>query len=195
MTGGGDQPDLLSDLTDLDFARHLLAEMHDDLYGKISRYRMLTDFSRDLGPNGTMIFGGQAAHFAWIEARSSFVHGNFAATILLCQGLVEHLLAAWLHGGLLIDDIPNRISFRETLRRCRERDVISDLDVTDLQRLMGLRNPLSHFRHVDDAGNLDRRSLDTGQQAADVVRHDAIFAIGLAVRMLAKPAFRLGPTA
>ena len=27
MTGGGDQPDLLSDLTDLDFARHLLAEM------------------------------------------------------------------------------------------------------------------------------------------------------------------------
>ena len=34
-----------------------------------------------------------------------------------------------------------------------------------------------------------------GQQAADVVRHDAIFAIGLAVRMLAKPAFRLGPTA
>jgi len=100
-----------------------------------------------------------------------------------------------LHGGLLIDDIPNRISFRETLRRCRERDVISDLDVTDLQRLMGLRNPLSHFRHVDDAGNLDRRSLDTGQQAADVVRHDAIFAIGLAVRMLAKPAFRLGPTA
>ena len=195
MTGGGDQPDLLSDLTDLDSARHLLAEMHDDLHGKVSRYRMLTDLSRDLGPNGTMIFGGQAAHFAWIEARSSYVHGNFAATILLCQGLVEHLLAAYLHAGLLIDDIPDRIPFRETLRRCRERDVISNLDVTDLQKLMGLRNPLSHFRHVDDAGNLDRRSLDTGQQAADVVRHDAIFAIGLAVRMLAKPAFRLGPTA
>lgn len=95
MTGGGDQPDLLSDLTDLDFARHLLAEMHDDLHGKVSRYRMLTDLSRDLGPNGTMTFGGQAAHFVWIEARSSFVHGNFAATIQLCQGLVEHLLAAF----------------------------------------------------------------------------------------------------
>ncbi|WP_323717124.1 hypothetical protein [Paracoccus aminovorans] len=48
MTDGGDQPDLLSDLTDLDFARHLLVEAHNDLHGKVSRFRMLTDFSRDL---------------------------------------------------------------------------------------------------------------------------------------------------
>lgn len=179
----------------LNFARLLLAEMHDDLRGKVARYRMLSDFSCDLGPNGTMIFGGHAAHNAWIEARSSFVHGNFCATVLLCQGLVEHLLAAYLHAGLLIDDIPDRIPFRETLRRCRERDVISDQDVTDLQRLMDLRNPLSHFRHVDDASNLDRRWIDTSQHAADLIRHDTIFAIGLAVRMLSKPAFRLGSTA
>lgn len=194
MTGGNDQPDLLTDLTDLDFARLLLAELHDDLHGKVSRFRMLTDFSREIGPNGTMIFGGQAAHHAWIEARSSFVHGNFVATVLLCQGLVEHLLAAYLHAGLLIDDIPNRIPFRETLRRCREGNVIDDQDVADLQKLMALRNPLSHFRHVDDPGNLDRRSLDDRQHGADLIQHDAVFAIGLAVRMLAKPAFRLGET-
>lgn len=190
--GASDQPDLLSDLSDLDFVRDLLAEMHDDLPGKVSRFRMLTDVGREMGPNGTMIFGGHAAHYAWVEARSSFVHGNFAATVLLCQGLVEHLLAAYLHAGLMIDDIPERIPFRETLRRCRERDVISDEDVTDLQKLMDLRNPLSHFRHVHDATNLDRRSIDTGQHAMDLMRHDAIFAVGLAVRMLANRAFRLG---
>lgn len=189
---GSDQPDLLSDVSDLDFVLHLLAEMHDDLPGKVSRFRMLTDVGREMGPNGTMIFGGHAAHYAWVEARSSFVHGNFAATVLLCQGLVEHLLAAYLHAGLMIDDIPERIPFRETLRRCSDQDVISDQDVADLQKLMDLRNPLSHFRHVHDASNLDRRSIDTGQHAMDLIRHDAIFAIGLAVRMLAKPAFRLG---
>jgi hypothetical protein len=108
------------------------------------------------------------------------------------QGLVEHLLAAYLHAGLMIDDIPERIPFRDTLRRCRERDVISDQDVADLQKLMDLRNPLSHFRHVHDASNLDRRSIDTGQHAMDLMRHDAVFAIGLAVQMLAKPGFRLG---
>lgn len=190
--GGGDQSDLLSDLSAIDFARHLLAEMHDDLPEKVSRFRMLTDFDREMGSDGTMIFGGWAASYAWMEARSSFVHGNFAATVLLCQGLVEHLLAAYLHAGLMMDDIPERMPFRDTLRRCRERNVISDQDVADLQKLMDLRNPLSHFRHVHDASNLDRRSIDTGQHAMDLLRHDAVFAIGLAVRMLAKPAFRLG---
>lgn len=192
MIDRSDQPDLLSDLSDLDFARHLLAEMHDDLHGKVSRFRMLTDFNRGLGPNGTMIPGGHAAYHAWIEARSSFVHGNFIATILLCQGLAEQLLAAHLHADLLIDDIPDRIPFRETLRRCREQDVISSQDAVDLQKLMELRNPLSHFRHVHDASNLDRRSIDAGQHVTDLMRHDAVFAIGIAVKMLGKPAFRLG---
>jgi hypothetical protein len=96
---------------------------------------MLTGLGRDMGRHGTMIFGGHAAHHAWIEARASFVHGNFAATVFLCQGLVEHLLAAYL---------------------------------------------------------LDRRSIDSDEIAEDLMRRDAIFAISLTVRMLAKPAFRLG---
>lgn len=186
-----DQPDLLSDLSDLDFVRHLLADLHDDLPGKVGRFRMLTELGRQMGRSGTMIFGGHAAYDAWVEARSSFVHGNYVATILLCQGLVEHLLAAYLHAGLL-DDIPDRIQFAETFRRCREREVISDEDVTDLRRMMALRNPLSHFRHVDDGRNLDRRSIDESKSADDLLRHDAIFSISLAVRMLSRPAFRFG---
>lgn len=189
---GGDQPDLLSDLSDLDFVRHLLADLHDDLREKVGRFRMLTDLGTEMGRSGTMIFGGHAAYHAWVEARSSFVHGNFVATVLLCQGLVENLLAAYLHAGLLIDDVPERIKFADTLRRCREREVISDADVADLRRMMDLRNPLSHFRHVHDAGHLDRRSVDERTSATDLLRHDAIFAIGVAVRILAKPAFRLG---
>ncbi len=190
--GGGDQPDLLSDLSDLDFVRHLLADLHDDLPEKVGRFRMLTDLGSKMGRSGTMIFGGHAAYLAWVEARSSFVHGNFVATILLCQGLVEHLLAAYLHAGLLIDDVPERIKFADTLRRCRERDVISDDDVADLRRMIDLRNPLSHFRHVHDGGHLDRRSMDERTSAAELLRPDAIFAISIAVRILAKPAFRLG---
>lgn len=189
---GDDQLDLLSDLSDLDFVRHLLADLHDDLPEKVGRIRMLTDLGGQLGASGTMIFGGHAAYHAWIEARSSFVHGNFVATILLCQGLVEHLLAAYLHAGLMIDDLPERIKFADTLRRCRERDVISDEDVADLRRMMELRNPLSHFRNVDDGSNLDRRSIDASTSADDLLRRDAIFSIGVAVRMLARPAFRLG---
>jgi len=153
---------------------------------------MLADLGGQMGRSGTMIFGGYAAYHAWVEARASFVHGNFVATILLCQGLAEHLLAAYLHAGVLVDNIPERIQFADTLRRCRERDVISDQDVTNLRRMMDLRNPLSHFRHVDDGSNLDRRSIDTGVSAEELLRRDAIFSICLVVTILAKPAFRLG---
>jgi hypothetical protein len=187
-----DQPDLLSDLSDLDLVRYLLADLHDGLDGKVSRLHLLADLSGTMGQRGTMIFGGPAAYLAWVEARDCFVHGNFVATILLCQGLVEQLLAAYLHAGLLVGDIPGRVQFRETLRRCREHDVISDDDVKDLERLMGLRNPLSHFRHVDDASNLERRSIDGGEHPDELIRRDANFAISLAARVLAKPAFRLG---
>lgn len=193
MTSAGeDQRDLFSDVSDLDLVRNLLADFHDDLLGKISRFRMLTDLGRDMGGHGTMIFGGHVAYYAWVEARSSFVHGNFAATILLCQGLVEHLLADFLHCGLLVDDLPDRISFRDTLRRCRERNIVSEQDVADLSRLMELRNPLSHFRHIHDGGSLERRSIESAGGASDLMRKDATFAIGLAVRMLGKPPFRLG---
>lgn len=192
MVTHGDQTDLLSDLSDMDFVRHLLADLHDNLPEKVSRFRMLTDLGGQMGPSGTMIFGGHAAYHAWIEARSSFLHGNFVATILLCQGLAEHLLAHYLYAGLLVDKIPDRIQFADTLRRCRERNVISDQNVADLRRMMDLRNPLSHFRHVDDSSNLDRRTIDSGVSADDLLRRDAIFSIGLVVSVLTKPAFRLG---
>lgn len=58
-----------------------------------------------------MIFGGSPAWHAWVEARSSFVHGNFVATVLLCQGLMKQLLAAYLHARLLIEDLPEKIKF------------------------------------------------------------------------------------
>ena len=86
MTAGSDQTDLLSDLTDLDFVRHLLAEMHDDFHGQVSRFRMLTDIGREMEPNGTMIFGGYAAQRAWVEARSSFVHGNLSPLFSFARG-------------------------------------------------------------------------------------------------------------
>lgn len=188
----GLQLDILSPLTDLDLSRLLLADLHNDLPGMVARYRQLADFSSSLGSSGSMIAGGETSLTHWIEARSSFVHGNFAATVLLAQGLAEHLLAAYLGIELIAEILPERISFQETLRRCRSRDIITEGDEADLRRLMDLRNPLSHFRSIDDPANLTRRALDTMLSADEHLRRDATFAISMAVRLLALPAFRLG---
>lgn len=186
------QADLLSPVSDLGFTRFLLADMHDDLVGKVSRFRQLSDLSMALGSNGTMLPGGETTYAAWTEARTSYVHGNFMATVLLAQGLAEHLLAAHLSIGLNAEELPERISFQETLKRCRARDVITEKDAADLRHLMNMRNPLSHFRSVDDPSNLSRRAISDQLSADEHLRRDATFAIGMAVRLLALDAFRLG---
>ncbi len=42
-----------------------------------------------------------SAYSAWMEARSSFVNGNYIATVMLCQGLAEQMLASHLTLSLM----------------------------------------------------------------------------------------------
>src|SRR3954447_22245814 len=110
-----EQADLLSPLSDLQLVQLLLADLHDDLSGKVARFRQLSDLSTALGFYGTMLPGGETTLAAWTEARTSFVHGNYAATVMLCQALAEHMLAAHLSMGLEDQGFSKRISFSDTL--------------------------------------------------------------------------------
>jgi hypothetical protein len=188
---GETQTDLLSEIDDLHLARILIADLHDDLQGKVSRFRQLSDLSAALGQYGTMLPGGETAYAAWLEARASFVHGNYIATVMLCQGLAEHMLAAQLTLGLQGEKLPKRVTFTKTLELCIERGVVTTELAKDLERLMELRNPLSHFRDIDDPSNLSRRTLTTREPAQAHLFSDASFAIGTAVRLLALPHFRI----
>ena len=193
----GAQTDLFSEVDDLGFVRILLAELHDDLVGKVSRFRQLNDLSATLGQYGTMLPGGETAVAAWTEARASYVHGNYMATIMLCQGLAEHILAAQLSLGLNEIELPNRIKFQKTLELCLGDKLIGKDDAVELERLMELRNPLSHFRGINDPSNLSRRvlnSVGSPQGYISAERHlfnDASFAIGVIVRLLSLPLFRV----
>ncbi|WP_223568810.1 hypothetical protein [Agrobacterium tumefaciens] len=187
-----EQSDLFSPINDLRLVQFLLADLHDDLPEKIARFRQITDLSKALGSNGTMLTGGETTYAAWTEARTSFIHGNFVATVMLCQGLAEHILASNLELGIFGEKLPDRITFQETMRRSLLRDIITEQDAVDLRKLMNLRNPLSHYRNIDDPSNLTRRVLDTTVPASAHLRADASFAISMAIRLLALPIFRLG---
>jgi hypothetical protein len=187
-----DQGDMLSDLGELHVVQMLLSDFHQDLKGRVSRFRQLADLSTAIGSNGTMITGGEVAYMAWAEARSSFVNGNFVATVLLCQAMAEQVLASYLDMRLDTDGLPRRIAFRDTLSRCEAKGIMSANDAGDFQKLADLRNPLSHHRHVDDPTNLTRRVINDQIAGEEHLRRDATFAIGMAVRLLALPSFRLG---
>ncbi|MFM0477373.1 hypothetical protein [Paraburkholderia strydomiana] len=186
------QSELLSTVKDVDACRILLADLHDDLAGKVARFRQLADLSTALGSVGTMMPGGETTLAAWTEARSSFVHGNDVATVMLCQGLAEHMLAAHLTLGLDAEELPSRVLFNDTLQRCVARDVITQRDADDLRRLMNLRDPLTHYRSISDPSNLSRRVVDSMIPAETHLLSDATFAMSMAIRLLALPAFRLG---
>ena len=186
------QSELLSGVKDVDVFRILIADLHDDLDGKVARFHQLADLSTALGSMGTMLPGGETVLAAWTEARSSFVHGNYMATVLLCQVLAEHILAAHLTLGLDGERLPDRVSFNDTLNRCVTRGVIAPQDSDDLRRLMSMRNPLTHFRSIDDPSNLSRRVVDTRLPAETHLLADATFALGMAIRLLSLPVFRLG---
>jgi hypothetical protein len=186
-----EQLDLPSEATDVGLTRYLLADLHDDLQGRIARLRQLSDLSMTLGPGGTMIFGGETAYAAWTEARASFIQGNYIATVLLCQVLAEHLLAAFVETGLQGEKLPKKVTFRHVLDRCLARRIVGPDDAKDLAKLLELRNPLTHYRDINDPTNLSRRAVDSQVRAEYHLLGDATFAINVAIRLLSLPSFRL----
>ena len=181
--------DLFSSPPDLELARDLISLLHRELPGMVGRYRYLRDISVTLGSHGTMLFG-MASGAALGEARSSFVNGNYVATILLCQSIAEHALAGALHMGT--DAFPSKITFGETLERCEAQGLIRTTDVKNFKKLANLRNPLSHYRSGSDPAELMRRSMAVGETADELLRRDAHFAIALIIELLSGAPFRVG---
>jgi hypothetical protein len=179
--------------------RALLADLHDDLEGRVERLRLLLAIESDFGGGrGLLLPGGTPAQFAYLETRQAFVAGNFLSVILLSQCMLENVLAAQIgletlsreiKGGSPIE-LRTRPTFRETIAACRRANILDNKDEVDLARLSDLRNALTHFRDVNDKSHLDRRALSQRRPAADVCEEDARFAIVLFVRMLAKDEFR-----
>src|SRR5690606_29783908 len=177
--------------------------MADDLPFRIHRFRTLIALDADLGGSGVMLPGGPTAYMAYVEARSSFVAGNFAATILLSQTLIENLLG----GHLILDDVSREVrkrtprtskplgarpQIRPMLDHALEAGVLDAMDVENIERLMALRNPLVHFRNVNDPDNLTRKAMESGVHPDQIMYEDARFAISTLIAVVGKAQFAIG---
>jgi hypothetical protein len=180
--------------------RTLLADLHDDLPARTERLRHLWALESGFGQGRLMIPGGHASSGAYIELRHAFVCGNFLSAILLSQCLLENILAANVNldrssaeiHGRTFETLPERPNYNLTLEACERLGLLSAVEVRELMKLSRLRNAVAHFRSLDHETNLERRSLDQRRSAARLVYEDARFAIGLVVRVLAKPEFVIG---
>lgn len=195
---------MLEDLPpDRDIAQSLLDELASDLPYRINRHRMLLAFDADLGGSGVMLPGGEATYRAYLEARAAFVAGNFLTTVVLSQGLIENLLGGHLilddvfreihaHAGRASKPLGERPRLEHLLAHASEAGVLTAKDLENINRLVSLRNPLLHFRGIDDPANLTRRAMDSGVCSEEIMFNDARFAISTIISIVRKSQFVIG---
>lgn len=179
--------------------RTLIADLHDGLEERVGRLRLLMAMEYDFGAGrGLLLPGGTPAQFAYQEVRQAFVVGNFLSVVLLCQCVLENVLAAHLGLEALSVEIKGteqrplkeRPQFSQTIAVGRAAGLLDEADEQDLLRLAGLRNALAHFRSVHDESHMDRRSISERRSPDALFEEDARFAMLVFLRVLAKPQFR-----
>ena len=188
--------------SDAEAAQILLGDLAADFPDRVFRMKTLLSLDADFGGSGVMLPGGEASYRAYIEARSSFVAGNFVSTILLSQGLLENLLG----GQLIVDDVSREVQgkvartsrafgdrpqFKQLIDHAIEAGILTNGDVRDIERLVNMRNPLIHFRDVNDPQNLTRRAMQAGKHADQIMFEDARFAIGTIIGVVGKSQFAI----
>lgn len=186
------QGNLWSDLDEVSATQMLLRDMHDDLPERVGRLLQLADLSKTLGRQGTLLYGGYAALALWQEIRSSFVHGNFAATVALGQALAEQTLGALLHVAYPDEERSPRISFKQSVELSKAREIVDEELALALLALPSIRNPMMHFRSIDDPNSLAARSIETLTPAEVHLQADALMTLTVAIRLLSLAEFRVG---
>lgn len=116
----------------------------DDLHGKVTRFHYLTDLGEEMGARARCCLAVRLPiSHGWKRDRRSFT-GTLSQPFCCAKVLLKIFWPPFLHGGLM-DELRSRIQFDETLRRCREKSLLTDEDIIKLKKLVGMRNPLTHF--------------------------------------------------
>jgi hypothetical protein len=188
---------------DVDLLREQIGELCDDLPGRLDRHKTVVALETDFHESGALFPGGYGGYQAYLEARKSYIAGNFVAAILLAQACAENLLA----GHLIIEEvarhahgqepfaekgIPRRPSFDWVLTKCRETGLLNADSEASFRRLQALRNPLSHFRSLEDETNLSNRAGGDATHPLSLCEEDARFAFATIARVVPRLMVAIG---
>ncbi len=111
------------------------------------------------------------------EARTTFVNGDFASTLLVAQAFIEHRLQHWVAARgehKLAKKGPSA-----NLEYCRTEVVLNEIVIDGLDELRRVRNPFAHLRPFDDPDSLFQRVLNRMEEPDAVMEDDAFRAFTL----------------
>lgn len=118
---------------------------------------------KEFGPPADMLLtGGFGAVFAIHELKSSFLNGNYMATIFCCQTFVEHSLAG--RYALNGQDTVVEVGFKNLIERSLADGFLTAELAKRLHELREMRNPYVHPRILPNRESLLDRMLATSRQ-------------------------------
>ena len=128
------------------------------------------------------LIGGIGAMFAYPELQSSFLNGNYMATIFCCQTFAEHSLA----GGYALNGQDELVEsgFKKLIDQSLADGTISALIAERLHELREMRNPYTHPRIIQKWQSLLDRVVASKSDPYSMAEKDARDAIQILVDFL-----------
>ena len=162
----------------------LLADIQEaDTASRATRLERLEFLLAEFGPPADMmLIGGIGAMFAIQELQSSFLNGNYMATIFCCQTFAEHSLA----GGYALGGQDELVEsgFNKLIHQSLADGTISARIAERLHELRQMRNPYTHPRIIQKRQSLLDRLVARKSDPHSMAERDARDAIQILVDFL-----------
>jgi len=164
--------------------KKLLIDIEEaDAASRGDRLERLEFFLAEFGPPADMmLIGGIGAMFAIQELESSFLNGNYMATIFCCQTFAEHSLA----GGYALSGKDELVEsgFKKLIDESLSDGTISAPVAKRLHELREMRNPYTHPRVIQKRQSLLDRVVTSKSDPHTMAEKDARDAIQILVEFL-----------
>lgn len=168
-----------------EYLEWLMAEDEASREARLERLRWLVENFGE--PRHLLFWGGPISYRAFEEARLCFLNGQFIATTLLCQVILEHMLAALFHSARR-DDLEGS-GFKRLIDEAVKERFITPEEYDAFDRIRERRNPLVHYRDPMNQENVMYRLIREDKTLEQVFEDDAKMALSVIFNLLSRHPF------
>lgn len=155
----------------------------EDVATRPSRISRLAFVANEYGsPRHLLIPGAVVPTHAFEEPRWCYVNGQFIGCTLLCQVVLEHILAGQFY--LMNKDRIAESGFKNLCAEVENERFIRAEERKLFDSLRAKRNPYVHPRGMDRVDRIERRMMIEESEMDEILDRDARLAIGTVFRLL-----------
>ena len=174
--------------SDAEYLEWLVAEDEASREARLERLRWLVETFGE--PRHLLFRGGPISYRAFEEARLCFLNGQFIATTLLSQVVLEHMLAALFHSAER-DDLKGS-GFKRLVDEAVKERIITSEEHAAFDRIRQRRNPVVHYRDPMNQESIIYRAIREDTTIRQVLEDDAKTALSTIFNLLNRYPFAFG---